>query len=196
MFTKNYLGECYVHRELITKYFIVLLVSSVLSSFVDTSGQGRTANWQREVGFNELREWNNVEDAEDLIVRLVAAKEKLQKVINRKELGDDWNFELLNVFAKVSQAQKSQNKISILSLLRGSLFINQHLSKSMLIWTVKGEEKKKLQVANSLLQLIEVYFAMFPSSYIDMPLDDLSNFITTITATDLRSKVSNYLHYN
>ena len=120
---------------------------------------------------------------------MVAEKESVKQVLDYEILGDDWNYELLKIFCKLSQAQRSQSKISLLAILRGSQFITRHLSKSMLTWNITASVERKKEVVVCLLQLIEVYFKVFPSSYNDMPLDELKNFLAEMGQSDYTAKV-------
>ena len=147
----------------------------------------------RMIGYKKLTEWNEIGNVDELIVQMIASKECLKQLLDYKILKDDWNFELLKIFAKLSEAQRSQNKISLLALLRGSQYISRHLSKSMLTWKVTAPMEKKVRVVKNLLQLIEVYFKMFPSSYNDMPLDELKNFAIDVNEITYMKKVSFHL---
>lgn len=116
-----------------------------------------------------------MEEFDELLVQLTASKELLRQLLNKENLNDDWNYEILLIFSKICQTGRSQNQVEMLGLLRGSLYLTG-LRQSIVIWGMDINEKIR-SVASSLLVLIEVFFKMFPSSCMDMPLDSLTTLI-------------------
>lgn len=132
------------------------------------------------IGYRKLKEWSEIENADQLVFAVLGAINNFDAIIRNKKIKDDWIYLLVKIFAKSCQSTTANLKIKIFATLQDSVFLKESVPNYVRQVGLQGTEEKKIQLCEYLLELTENYLRMFPSSFHSVPLDSLIVFRTKI----------------
>ena len=134
-----------------------------------------------------------MDNLDDVTAQLDAEKTQLKSLLNKTDIKEAIALELLEMFAKVTKCSSRQLMLSVLALLRDSLFMLKHIPHQMDCLGKSDDDTKKMLFAENLRQIIAEYFVCFPGSFADMPTDKLLVFVSNIADNEIIKQQVIYL---
>ena len=114
---------------------------------------------------------------EELTLQLLQYKESMQELLDKHELEPDWIHLILLIFAKISESTMPHNLIQLFSMLQNTHFLQTTLGRELLQMSIKGQDKIQDLLENA-LKVCTTYLKLFPSSYLDLPIDILKSILS------------------
>ena len=140
------------------------------------------------LGYRKLQQMKT-KGASEITMELLLYRESFEALVRSEEIKEDWITLLVENFGKMCATKMTENLIQVMSILKGSAFLVEHLPKYILQLPFNQddfEQEELKELLNCMAAFFKEWFIKFPQSCYDVPLDQFLGILRDINVVDVQ----------